>query len=113
MEETKLLIFRWGNKKYGIPVEDVSGIISNAGPNGLSIFEKVKKPIHLQGEPVLGCNGEARKSAIITHATGVQILIIVDEVLEESKMMNLDSQLGATVVPLQIWKFKNEVGSIE
>ena len=112
MEETQLLIFRCGAEKYGVPVKDVSGIISNAGTNGLSIFQNVEESIHSQGEPVpisdvdVGFTAGENKSAIITHASGVQILIIVDEVIQERKISSPDSKLDATIASLQIWKFK-------
>lgn len=81
MEERQLLIFRCEGKTYGVPVEDVIGIISNAGTNGL---------------------------AIIANANGVQIMIIVDEVIQEKKLVHNEAVLDATVAVLQIWKFKQE-----
>lgn len=66
---------------YGVPVEDVIGIISNAGTNGLDI---------------------------IANINGVQIMIIVDEVIQEKKLVHNKAVLGATVAVLPIWKFKLE-----
>jgi|GEM_PF-2450675 len=112
MEERQLLIFRCGAERYGVPVEDVSGIISNAGQNGLSIFGNIEGAIHLQGKPVptsdmdVGFKAGENKSAIITHANGVQLLIIVDEVIQERKITSTDSELDATIASFQIWKFK-------
>lgn len=115
MEGTQLLIFRCGTEKYGVSVEDVKGIISNKGINGLSIVGNVAGTIPLQGQsiPISGVDvgGFARgenKSAIITHVNGVQILIIVDEVIQEKKLMSIDLELDVTVVPLEIWKFKQK-----
>lgn len=118
MEETKLIIFRWGAEEYGIPVENVSGIISNAGTNGLSIFENVEGAIHLQGKPIPisdmdgSFNAGGKMSAIIIHLNGIQILITADEVIQERTLMSTESELDATIVPLQIWKFKHGAGSI-
>lgn len=114
MEEKQLLIFRCGTEKYGVPVEDVRGIISNTGINGLSIVGKVAGTIPVQGNssPISGVDvglatGE-NKSGIITDVNGVQILIIVDEVIQEKKLMGADLESDVTVVPLQIWKFKKK-----
>jgi hypothetical protein len=73
-----LLIFRCGGETYGIPVEEVIGIISNTGTNGL---------------------------AVITNTNGVQIMIIVDEVIEEKKLIGNEPELEVMVASLQIWKF--------
>lgn len=112
MEEKQLLIFRWGAEKYGVPVEDVSGIISNAGANGRLIFGNVEGSIHLQGKSIanldvdVGFKAGEKKSAIITYTNGIQILIIVDEVIQEKKLISIAPELDATVASLQIWKFK-------
>ena len=81
--EKQLLIFRCGGETYGVPVEEVIGIISNIGMNGL---------------------------AVITNTNGVQIMIIVDEVIEEKKLIGNESELDVLVASLQIWKFKQRQG---
>ena len=108
MEEKPLLMFREGKEIYGVPIEDVSGIISNAGINRLSMFGNVEGSIHLQDKsiPILDMDIGLKKSAIITHVDGVQILIIADEVIHERKLLSTESELDVTKVPLQIWKFK-------
>ena len=81
--EKQLLIFRCGGETYGVPVEEVIGIISNTGMNGL---------------------------AVITNTNGVQIMIIADEVIEEKKLIGNESELEVLVASLQIWKFKQRQG---
>lgn len=95
MEETQLLIFRSGSEKYGIPIEDVSGIIANAGVNGLSMVGELERAVDTQ-------SGE-KKSAIIAHMNGVQILIIVDEIIQERKLVSREAESDATITSLQIW----------
>jgi hypothetical protein len=82
--EKQLLIFRCGGETYGVPVEEVIGIIPNPGTNGL---------------------------AVITNTNGVQIMIIVDEVIEEKKLIGNESELEVLVASLQIWKFKQRQGN--
>lgn len=82
--EKQLLIFRCGGETYGVPVEEVIGIISNTGTNGL---------------------------AVITNTNGVQIMIIVDEVIEEKKLIGNESELEVLVASLPIWKFKQRQGN--
>jgi len=84
--EKQLLIFRCGGETYGVPVEEVIGIISNIGMNGL---------------------------AVITNTNGVQIMIIVDEVIEEKKLIGNESELDVLVASLQIWKFKQRQGDFK
>lgn len=81
MEEPKLLIFRSGMGEYGIPVEEVSGIIAST---------------------------EEKKSTILSHVNGVQIMIIADEIIQEKKLINKEAEekVGVTVSSLQIWNFK-------
>lgn len=114
MEGTQLLIFRCGTEKYGVSVEDVKGIVSNTGINELPIVVNGAGTIPLQGKsiPILGVdvgltNGQ-NNSRIITYVNGVQILIIVDEVIQEKSLMDTELELDVTVVPLQIWKFKQK-----
>lgn len=66
---------------YGVPIEDVIGIVSNARTSGLSI---------------------------IASQNGIQIMIIVDEVIQENHLVHYDALADATVTTLQIWKFKQE-----
>jgi len=112
MKEKQVLVFRWGPEKYGVPVENVSGIISNADVNGQSIFGNPEGTIPLQGQPNtnsdldIGFKAGETKSAIITHANGVPVLIIVDEVIQEKNLSSIDPEFDATVASLQIWKFK-------
>lgn len=114
MEEKQLLIFRMGTEKYGIPVNEVSGIISNVGMHGLSILGNLEGSIHLQGNQIqnsdmgVGFKAGKKKQAIIANTNGVQILLIVDEVIQEKKVIRHPSELKATVDSLQIWKFKQE-----
>lgn len=114
MEEKPLLLFRGGTEIYGVPIDDVSGIISNAGINGLSMFGNVEASIPLQDKSIPNPDMDVglKKSAIITHVNGVQILIIVDEVIQERKLVNTGSELDARIVPLQIWKFNPGMGAI-
>lgn len=81
MEKKQLLIFRCEGKTYGVPIEDVNGIVSNAITSGL---------------------------AIIASLNGAQIMIIVDEVIQENQLVHYDALTDASVTTLQIWKFKQE-----
>lgn len=81
MEERQLLLFRWEGETYGVPVEEVIGIVSKAGTDDL---------------------------VIITNVNGVQMMIIADEIIPEKKFIRNNVELNAAMRVLQIWKFKQE-----
>jgi len=116
MEEKQLLIFRCGNGMCGVSVEDVSGIISHAG----SILGDIEGSVPMQDKPIpisdsdIDRKAGTNKSVIIINSNGVQLLIIVDEIIQEKKLASMKLELDATVTSLPIWNFRQKTdGSLK
>jgi chemotaxis signal transduction protein len=99
VEEMRLLRFRWGNNEYGIPVEDLAGVVEwpMNGP------AKSDPPI-----PILGLQAGIRignnKQALILNDQGVEIALIVDEVLEIAELADTVATIGLQAC-FRIWRF--------
>lgn len=111
MEETQLLVFRWGVERYGVPVQLVNGILYNMQAVGMSMSRSTEGALHLQGMPnpladrSAGFETKDNQRAILLHSNGVQIVLIVDEVIKEIRLIDGDeAEIGATIAPFQLWK---------
>lgn len=95
MDEIRLLIFRRGAEEYGVPVDDVIGIIGDKRVNRLVIPRCVEKMINLQGKPIpiqemgTGLITGDNKLTLIIHSNGAEIAIIVDEVIKVTGVVNV------------------------
>lgn len=116
MKEQRLLIFRCGTGMCGVSVEDVSGIISHTG----SILGNLDRSASIQDRPIeisdsdIDRKAEINKSAIIINSNGVQLLIIVDEIIQEKKIASTELERDATMTSLPIWNFRQKTdGSLK
>jgi len=92
MDETQLLIFRWRDEEFGVPVEDVIGIIRNIGTNRMGRSICVEEIISLQGKSILipklctDLDAVDNKLTLIMYSNGAQIAIMVDEIINVKLM---------------------------
>lgn len=113
MNETQLLIFRWGAKEYGVSAEDVIGVAGNTWMNRLAVLGCVEEIINQQGKSIrildvpAGIKTEDKKLALLMHSNGVQIVIMVDEVIKITGLADVNELvLGTTIATIRIWQFK-------
>lgn len=87
MDEASLLRFRWGGKEYGVPVGGIQGIIGKAGALFCQDEEARKGGTNPAQEAIPVVEFPARptamdsKSVVLLQANGVQIGLIVDEII--------------------------------
>lgn len=95
MDKIRLLIFRWGNEEYGVPVESIDGVY----PMWYGKSSHCQKEI-FEGE------SELHKQVLLMQADHVAVSLVVDQVI---RMMDLDygSQLpGINVGVFRIWHIR-------
>jgi chemotaxis signal transduction protein len=110
VEDIRMLRFRWEDKEYGIAMEDVIGITNwtwvNSATNPVEQDQKNNSPgnpipiLCMQGGFINGKN----KQAVIVNGHGVEIVLIVDEVLTVSKLTD-EVVVGITQASFKIWQF--------
>jgi len=112
MDEVQLLIVRWGGEKYGIPIGDIIGIVSNAGTKPVVIPKYKEKMINLQGGIPqflnVGTELEAvgSKFTLIVSSNEIQVAIMVDEIINVIEITNsLEKVWDAKIATFKIWKF--------
>jgi chemotaxis signal transduction protein len=107
MEETRLLLFCLKSEEYGVPVEDVSGIVRGAGINELSPRRSEESHGLQDRIPVLdaweGLTIGAGKTALILNFNGIQVALVVDEVTKEVKLEE-NALKSATIGIFTLWK---------
>lgn len=114
MDDIRLLQFRWETKEYGVAVKDVIGITGRSWVNGLANSGDVERIINSQGKPIpilcmqAGFEPGDNKHAIIMHANGIQIVLIVDEIIKITELMD-EVVLGATQASFKLWQFTDQV----
>jgi len=96
-----LLQFRWLTKKYGVPLKDVIGITGWSWVNDM-----IKSGNSI---PILGMQADVEpgenKFAIVMYANGIEIILIVDEVIKITRSMN-EGITCATRDSFKIWQFE-------
>lgn len=109
MDETRLLIFRWGAEKYGVSVDDVGGVIGRNRTLERSDSEDESAPLDYQEKiiPVLpmrsSVSNNENKRTIIMNSNGIQIGILVDEVVGVMRLAKAnDDTVEANVATFQI-----------
>jgi chemotaxis signal transduction protein len=108
MDETRLLIFRWGAEKYGVSVEDVGGVIGRSrtlersddeAESALDYQEKIIPVLPMRSSI---SNNESKRT-IIMNSNGIQIGILVDEVVGVMRLAKAnDDTVEANVATFQI-----------
>lgn len=118
MDEKGLLMFRCGEKEYGVPVENVIGIIGDRYDNPLPIPKEEEQVINLQGEsiPILNMQADlpvgSNKLTLLMTSNDVQIAIMIDEVIKVIEKSNInDSVSGTNIATFKIWQFPQQVES--
>lgn len=88
MLEIMLLTFRWGNEKYGIPLEYVNGLTGNIVASEIITIGKPREIIELPQKPLIVfemsslSNTAGTRQAILICSNGLQLSLIVDEILK-------------------------------
>lgn len=80
MDDTKLLIFRSGSHKYGVPIEAVSAVI------GITGGERPSVPAALPLIPLAGGCRKAGQALIILHIDGIQLALVVDKIIKVTSL---------------------------
>ena len=112
MGNMRMLLFRRGGEKYGVPVEDVIGVAGSGWMNKSIMTEYIKTTINLQEKPTSireigsGFEGEENKFSVMIESDGIHITIVVDEVIEVIEMPSGEMLSGAMMATFKIWSFK-------
>ena len=117
MNESQLLLFRCGGKEYGIPAENVVGIIDRSGHYNLSAHnsddaadEILDKPLLVMGGPD-DFSASVTKVAIMLMDHNVEMTLIVDEIVEIVDLLHTDEIAGVmdglSVIPFKVWQFSS------
>lgn len=109
MDEKRLLLFRWGSEEFGVPVEDVTGVVRGMKINGPA--QKGAQGAMQEDGAILALDSRAgleageEKTAIILHVKGIQMALIVDEAIREEKLpQSVVRKL--TKASFAIWKMR-------
>jgi chemotaxis signal transduction protein len=106
----KLLKLRWSSEEYGVPVNDVSGIIRNAWASPLPISQNYKACCTSPGGPLPLIGPDIRntdwghKRTVIMHSNGIQMALIVDQILDVIGLNEGDAKHGAQKATFKIWR---------
>lgn len=76
MDDTKLLVFRSGDRQYGVPLGAVSAVIGQVGDQG------PPRPASVFRALPAGGGKQASQTAVLLHLGGIQLIILVDKVLK-------------------------------
>jgi chemotaxis signal transduction protein len=114
MEERQLLVFRCGDKEYGIPVEDVCEVVGNAWLNGFPLLGIPENNRKIWNKPlsVLKFPSDSRKKTnsqiIVIQSNGFQMALLVDEVIRVMKYPSgVDPAGDTTVASFKIWRLSD------
>jgi chemotaxis signal transduction protein len=108
MTETRLLIFRCGGEEYGVYIENVTGVIGGAEE------QAVGKAIPAM-DTCTAFNNRDNKPVIIMNSSGVQIALLVDEVLTVMRLAQENEAAGgSTIADFKIWQLGDGIrGDLE
>ncbi len=111
MDDIRVLQFRLGSETYSVPVDEVGAVLQS---NRLSRLPQndssdVSESIDQNNRFIQVLDSQAILAArdgmttIILHVNGMQVALVVDEVIKE---VNLDknSIQNSTIAPFTIWK---------
>jgi len=110
MDENCILRFRWSGKEYGVPAGDVQGIIGKAGAISLPSDDTQISNITLAQAaiPVLEYPTWSmrinEKSLILLHSNGVQVGLIVDEVIDVTTQSLAEQSGTIHKARFEIWR---------
>ncbi len=111
MEDIRVLQFRLGSETYSVPVDEVGAVLqsnrlsrlsqSDSSDDSESLDQNNRFVQVLDSQAMLAARDGM--TTIILHVNGVQVALVVDEVIKE---VNLDknSILNSIIVPLTLWK---------
>lgn len=113
MSDTMLLTFRWGKEKYGIPLEDISGLSSNISDSDLVTTGSIRGVVELPQNPLLLFDmdsvsaSDKNRRIILLRTKGLQLALLVDEVLSVERA---GEEPGAETASFQLWRLPDERG---
>lgn len=111
MDDIRVLQFRLGSETYSIPADDVSAVLQNnrwskLTPSDINDaseeFDQNNRILQvLDNHAMLATRGGM--PAIILHVNGMQVALIVDEVINEVNLDHISIQTSV-IAPFTIWK---------
>jgi len=111
MDDIRVLQFRLGSETYSIPAADVSAVLQSNRASRLpqNYFSDAGESIDqtnrflqvLDNQVVLAAKDGM--ATIILHVNGMQVALVVDEVIKEVKLDKIGMQ-SSSLVSLILWK---------
>lgn len=111
MDDIRVLQFRLGSETYSVPADDVSAVLQNnrvskLSPSNLSedreLAEQNNRFLQVLDSQAMLVARDGM-TTIILHVNGMQVALVVDEVIHEANLDKLSIQTS-TLVPFTIWK---------
>lgn len=118
MDDIRVLQFRLGSETYSVPVNEVGAVLQS---NRVRKYRQTdaSESIDQNSRFLQVLDSQAMLAArdgmttIILHVNGMQVALVVDEVIKE---VNLDKSgiQNSTIVPLTLWKLgeRKWIGSL-
>jgi len=110
MEDKQLLVFRCGDNEYGVPVDDVCEVIGDVWLNGEPVLGIPDNGRSLRNKPISilklypGGKRADHNRIIVIQSRGIQIAILVDEIIKVINMpITADAGPTVNVASFQIW----------
>lgn len=113
MSDKMLLTFRWGKDKFGIPLEDISGLSSNIADSDLVTTGPIRGVLELPQNPLLLFDmdsvntSDKNRRIILLRTKGLQLALLADEVMTVERA---DEKPGTETAVFQIWRLPDERG---
>jgi chemotaxis signal transduction protein len=118
MDDIRVLQFRLGSETYSVPVNEVGAVLQS---NRVSKYRQpdADESIDQNNRFLQVLDSQAMLAArdgmttIILHVNGMQVALVVDEVIKEVNLDKISIQ-NSTIVPLTLWKLgeRKWIGSL-
>ena len=118
MDDIRVLQFRLGSETYSVPVNEVGAVLQS---NRVSKYRQpdADESIDQNSRFLQVLDSQAMIAArdgmttIILHVNGMQVALVVDEVIKEVNLDKIGIQ-NSTIVPLTLWKLgeRKWIGSL-
>ena len=118
MDDIRVLQFRLGSETYSVPVNEVGAVLQS---NRVSKYRQpdADESIDQNSRVLQVLDSQAMLAArdgmttIILHVNGMQVALVVDEVIKEVNLDKIGIQ-NSTIVPLTLWKLgeRKWIGSL-
>ena len=118
MDDIRVLQFRLGSETYSVPVNEVGAVLQS---NRVSKYRQpdADESIDQNSRFLQVLDSQAMLAArdgmttIILHVNGMQVALVVDEVIKEVNLDKIGIQ-NSTIVPLTLWKLgeRKWIGSL-